>query len=799
MAKVRIKKAGSMINGYNQMAPSYMPNDLADKKIDVRKSLTPIDPKFANIEAEKGETLLDLDVDGLPAHYKIEGKKHSQGGTPLSTNDHSFIFSADKALKIKDPYLLAEFGKLSKNAKAKNGGELPADIAKQYDINKYRKILSDPNSDKVERETAEQMIKNYNLKLSKLALVQESMKGFPDGIPDAGLTYIAMAGINPQDLLPIDATKTTPASQESSMKMSMGTPKAPDGGDTDSKKKKPTLPKDAIVLDEVANEDEATLNARIDQAWKTNPNKPIYVVKKGQYVPLVTRTGSLVTTSKSGMEGYGTFGNYEQDLKKGNDLFQKMVDNDLAYYDNKAKGWKIKGKASTSDLLTLDDRDVLTRLANSSGEGLGWEGKPIILQHGKDNPYGMYGWANPDVLEYKYWKSINEGKGDTNTFEQLGPDDRKKNRAEMIDFYMKNDKFNPNFKGAEAEYGDILNDPNKLYSSDSPLMKGKFNLVSGIQTVFGEEGSYYPGEGKDYKIGTEHLKEFRKERPWQLGDPLPDEQQNLIQPDPLKVPAQQHKDAPWWLQDTTEIFGRAGDFATIKKYLPWAPKLFPKTMDPTFYDPTRELGQQKEDAAMAYEAAKAFGQGPQALGARSASIQGAEAKAAADTLSKYNNLNVGVDNQTKQINLGIINQYGMANAQLSQDLFDKTTIANQQYDNAKREASTALREAFKTGLTNRAKAQALNTIYPNYQVDPATGGFVNFTPDPNKKLKASPGSYSNPNLDAYLQAIQSNPDIDPDTITKFFGVNSNLQKDVDVNPDADYLNMYNVVTPGNYP
>jgi len=792
MRKVKIKKA-PLINGYNQIAPSYMPNSLSEKDMEVRKTLTPIDRKFANIEAEKGETLYDLDVDGLPAHYNIEGKKHTQGGTPLSTNDHSFIFSADKNLKIKDPYLLAEFGKLVKKDKTKQGGELPADLAKQYDINKYRKILADPNSDKLERETAEQMIKNYNLKLSKLALVQESMKGFPDGIPDAGLAYIAMAGINPQELLPIDVTKTAP---QSSMKMSTGMPKAPEGGDT---KKKPTLPKDAIVLNEVADEDEDALNARIDEAWKSNPNKPIYVIRKGQYVPLVTRTGSLVTTSKSGMEGYSNFGNYEEDLKKGNDLFQKMVDNNLAYYDDKAKGWKIRGTAATSDLLTLEDRDVLTRLANSSGEGLGWEGKPIILQHGKDNPYGMYGWANPDILEYKYWKSNNQGKGDSKTFENMSDDERKQNRIDMINFYMKNDKFNPGFKGAEEEYGDLLSNPDKLYSSGSPLMKGDFNLVSGIQTIFGEEGSYYPGEGKDYKIGTEHLKEFRKERPWELGDPLEEEKvSGEIPVQKLEIPATQEAPAPWWIQDTTEIFGRAGDFATIKKYLPWAPKLHPDLMEPTFYDPTRELGQQKEDAAMAYEATKAFGQGPQALGARISAIQGAGAKAAADTLSKYNNLNVGVDNQTKQINTGILNQFGMANAQLSQDLYDKTTIANQQYDNAKREAATALREAFKTGLTNRAKAQALNTLYPNYQVDPTTGGFVTFTPDPNKKLKPSSG-YTNPNFQAYLDAVNSNPDVDPSTIAKFFGVDSNLQKDYDINPDAEYLNMYNVVTPGNYP
>jgi hypothetical protein len=84
----------------------------------------------------------------------------------------------------------------------KKGGYTPAEIAKKYDINKYRKILSDPNSEDLERKTAERMIANYNMKLAKLAMAQESIKGFPQGFPVAAMPYLTENNIQPDDLLP---------------------------------------------------------------------------------------------------------------------------------------------------------------------------------------------------------------------------------------------------------------------------------------------------------------------------------------------------------------------------------------------------------------------------------------------------------------------------------------------------------------------------------------------------------------------------------------------------------------------
>jgi hypothetical protein len=152
----------------------------------VSNTLQPVDRAEANIEAELGETAYgDFDNDGRKEHMKIGGERHTNGGTPLNVPEGTFIYSDTKKLRIGGP-VLAKFGK-SENTKQKF---TPAALAKQYDVNKYRAILDDPYADKMAKRTAERMIDNYEKKLGGLALVQESMKGFPQGIPDVAMSVL---------------------------------------------------------------------------------------------------------------------------------------------------------------------------------------------------------------------------------------------------------------------------------------------------------------------------------------------------------------------------------------------------------------------------------------------------------------------------------------------------------------------------------------------------------------------------------------------------------------------------------
>lgn len=220
MARVRIKKLPKALsgleikmqpglygtNGNRQFTLSTQVNSqkFAQQPTEVRNTLQPVPRDEANLEAERGETAV-VNIDGIPAHFKIGGKRHSQGGTPLNLPDNSFIFSDTAKMKIKDPNILAQFG-----MSTKKGGYTPAEIAKKYDINSYRKILADPNTEDVERKTAEMMISNYNLKLAKLGLAQESMKGFPQGIPVMAMPYVMANNINPADYFPTEGQEDEP-------------------------------------------------------------------------------------------------------------------------------------------------------------------------------------------------------------------------------------------------------------------------------------------------------------------------------------------------------------------------------------------------------------------------------------------------------------------------------------------------------------------------------------------------------------------------------------------------------------
>jgi hypothetical protein len=202
----------------------------------VGETLKPVPREQANLEAEKGEVAMTPGKGGIPDTFKIGGQRHSSGGTPLNLPADSFIFSDTRSMKIKDPALLDQFGMPSQK-----GGYTPAEIAKKYPVNKYKKFLADPDSDDLQRSTAELMISNYNMKLAKLGLIQESMKGFPQGIP-----MIAMPYIEAQQLDPAQFTQGQQPTVDDADEMAKYGGTYQTGGATKSKKNVNTMSIDEI-------------------------------------------------------------------------------------------------------------------------------------------------------------------------------------------------------------------------------------------------------------------------------------------------------------------------------------------------------------------------------------------------------------------------------------------------------------------------------------------------------------------------------------------------------------------------
>lgn len=167
--------------------------------LEIKKNLKPVPRNQANIEAEKGETIItpmgdDAWTNTLPKTYVIGGKKHSKGGTPLDVPEGSFIFSDH--LKEKDQKILQMLGKA-----VRRSGYTYAELSKPFMLNDDIKLLLDPDSDKITRETAEMNIKNKTDKLGMIALLQESSKGLVDDegntdIPTVAIPYMEKAGID---------------------------------------------------------------------------------------------------------------------------------------------------------------------------------------------------------------------------------------------------------------------------------------------------------------------------------------------------------------------------------------------------------------------------------------------------------------------------------------------------------------------------------------------------------------------------------------------------------------------------
>ena len=220
--------SGTNGNGQFRFNDIVQSGKMSQAPVEARQTLGPVPRSQANLEAEKGETAV-LNMGGMPAHFKIGGQRHSKGGTPLNLPDNSFIFSDTAKMKIKDPIIQAQFGMVPKKS-----GYTPAEIAKKYDINKFRKVLADPDSEDIDRDTAEMMISNYNLKLAKLALIQESIKGFPQGIPVIAMPYIMSGQIDPSEFLPEQAEQqlagaAEPDADMGTSKYGGGLPKAQPG------------------------------------------------------------------------------------------------------------------------------------------------------------------------------------------------------------------------------------------------------------------------------------------------------------------------------------------------------------------------------------------------------------------------------------------------------------------------------------------------------------------------------------------------------------------------------------------
>jgi hypothetical protein len=653
-------------------------------------------------------------------------------------------------MKIKDPAILALFNK-------PKGSYTPADLAKTADISKYRKILQDPDSDAIDRKTAELMIRNYNMKLGALALAQESKKGFPQGIPEVSRPYMMAHQIKDEDLMPQQSQQEEVAEgpmsnpQEEMMEQPMG----------QYGYEMPFYSGDAMpIYDEYAyggslsryqdkgevttpkyksyTKDNLPAGARVRSSYSTDIKPGDYIqqpdgtyrkVSTAEYNAVVRDTKSKSSTAKE-------WASASPENKKTMDEANKIIEREIknGTITNKNGNIKITGKLN----IPFNERLIISQALNSN-QGLGTD-KYNITSQGLTSGFSGYEGAKPSAgsfvsgfspLDYEKRYIYEKARGMGASHEDALSEIERVNSDPAAKAQLR--KEYTGFLGMKTK--DLSDEE---LANDDFYKKNYAEVTKGIEGKLGE-GSYRPAYGNDVLAGFEHFDALGASAKLDYeGEPVPEETTDEVKTQEEdqqeeQIPPAQVPPASFWLQDTLKTAGAAANLAGIKKYMPWAPNVDLQTAKPTYLDPTRELAAQSEQANIASQANASFA-GPQALGARNAAIQGAGAKSAADTLSRYNNANVNLANQFAWKEADVNNQESMLNQASKQRLYDQNTIANQQYDNAKRQAKNALLNQYVNSITNKEKTNALNQMYPQFAVDPSKGGRMYYTGQ-NKQIK----------------------------------------------------------------
>lgn len=702
----------------------------------VSDTLRPIPREEANLEAEKGETAVVNDGSPIPAHFKIGGKRHNQGGTPLNLPENSFVFSDTRGMLIKDPALLTYFGvPTKKNKKAYT----PAEIAKKFEINEYRKTLEDPNTDNLQRRTAEMMIKKNLLMLGALALAQESLKGFPQGVPVIAMPYLESKGISPEMFLPAEPTDNAQQMQEQDLMSEQGM--APQEQDFEMMEQE-VNPEEMAGMppQEMAPSPEMMMmygGAYYNPMMMYGGDPYDYMRAGGESrtrarVTLpVFQNGSTTSTQPSNPELDDTFSGQtvpyklykqlEDDVNNYSDLRAAII----AKYKDALNDKKKLGKNIDPSQLSKNDDEIIKNFLNLQKRNYATAAYYMKENKLADNNQGFV--AASGKISGTPNNPVKGGISNTELNEvwtklKIAPTDKNTVASEQLSFIAFNDAISNVDKQNNPGLAEIIQ--LRGYKSAATGPAGEKGNVSG-STISIADGIATNNTTNEF--GALGLQEIKETPP----TPTPTPETEIVEEDDdvLTPPTYYPKPAPTpFLQDVMGL-GRAGqNYLSIKEYQPWNAfaAMTPYPIQSGRYSPEREINALASTARTMGQAA-AFGEAP-SRAANLAKFQSDTARGIADTLGRYNNLNVTAENQEEFAKAQQMNEFQKLRGASAQDTYDKTAIAEQQATAARQKALDNITKAGINMTTNQAKAQVLNELYPNFNIFPEAGGMMAFVP-----------------------------------------------------------------------
>jgi hypothetical protein len=668
-------------------------------EIKINQVLKPTSREHANLEAEKGETVVtNLQGEDLPEFYKIAGKPHSRGGTPLNLPAESFIFSKDKRLTIKDDEVLKTFGKTGGAGKKYT----PAELSLSYNLNKYREILANPFSDRLQRETAEKMIQNYNIKLGKLALVQESMKGFNNGIPKIALGYLEHIGIPPEQL--------TEPQNEMQEQARFGLETFQGGGSTPQKKYKVRL--NSLPTYQMAGETPVTTGRPTKK--QNIPKDGVYWdPSKKDYDPSKVRPNHYILNSNGRWERVVGF---KKPDYKGDFTDENLGDfqGDFGYVIDKFKDEKFK------KVFIAKYREQLKNTKPNPKTGLTQQDIDAALNLSDEEIINNF------IKKEKVNYAIANKKGNLRDIDPASVNawDRNRNIANEVAKELGYEPFDKvqitAFQAGYKAVNSMKKDPEyKTYVDDLVLgQAGTANdFVEGegegtISEIDGWDGNTTSGQLLYPKAG-EMLKEEVED--------IEESQQNI--PDAVKhleVPQQYNDPALYWTEDLVNLGVAMHNRATTPERRPWTPIPEYREAVPALQD---FRGQAHRINSAVASAAAQIGNlmGPQAAASALSALSGRAIDGILQTQEAEYRANQGTLNQFELANSQAFNNYALAKQAIQKGAYDESEAARLQDYYDKRRDKELVAAAFNNAWTNKGKTHTLNQLHPDFAVDPRTG------------------------------------------------------------------------------
>jgi hypothetical protein len=202
--------------------------------------------------------------------------------------------------------------------------------------------------------------------------------------------------------------------------------------------------------------------------------------------------------------------------------------------------------------------------------------------------------------------------------------------------------------------------------------------------------------------------------------PCPEKEQKIL--DDAEVPEEIAPTAKVpFIQDILKLRSIANRKRDL--FLPWEPAERKVRYEDVLEDPTRIIAAANSDANAAMQAAGAFA-GPQALGARTAAIQGQNARAIADQVGAVNQRNVATINRGNAVRGQFEDSYNQRSNASNKRVYDNTMKAlqigmdEQNFDNEQ------YIDQLGNTITNASHAYNDNSLRDYYGYNPLKGGDV---------------------------------------------------------------------------